>query len=145
MHLHLRMFTHILSGIHVPQVCTSKMNLSDEVDLEDYVSRPDKISAAEISAICQEAGMLAVRKNRYVGGAEFYEEQGSTKPLNCAVDLKHACAHARPAGSPLAACWSRAILPVRLVAPSPVPAATPPRCRAPPPPHRQVRHPAQGL
>lgn len=46
------------------QVCTSKMNLSDEVDLEDYVSRPDKISAAEIAAICQEAGMLAVRKNR---------------------------------------------------------------------------------
>jgi len=36
-------------------VCTSKMNLSDEVDLEDYVSRPDKISAAEIAAICQEA------------------------------------------------------------------------------------------
>ena len=30
------------------QVCTSKMNLSDEVDLEDYVSRPDKISAAEV-------------------------------------------------------------------------------------------------
>jgi len=25
------------------------MNLSDEVDLEDYVSRPDKISAAEVS------------------------------------------------------------------------------------------------
>ncbi|GIL93316.1 hypothetical protein Vretifemale_20719 [Volvox reticuliferus] len=48
------------------QVCTSTMNLSDEVDLEDYVSRPDKISAAEIAAICQEAGMLAVRKNRYV-------------------------------------------------------------------------------
>ena len=71
------------------------MNLSDEVDLEDYVSRPDKISAAEVSrfswnfpficaflnttnlvnldgcciqitAICQEAGMHAVRKNRYV-------------------------------------------------------------------------------
>jgi len=48
------------------QVCTSKMNLSDEVDLEDYVSRPDKISAADISAVCQEAGMQAVRKNRYV-------------------------------------------------------------------------------
>ncbi|KAI3474309.1 hypothetical protein Pfo_029097 [Paulownia fortunei] len=29
------------------QVCTAKMNLSDDVDLEDYVSRPDKISAAE--------------------------------------------------------------------------------------------------
>jgi len=48
------------------QVCTAKMNLSEEVDLEDYVSRPYKISAAEISAICQEAGMQAVRRNHYV-------------------------------------------------------------------------------
>jgi 26S proteasome regulatory subunit T3 len=48
------------------QVCTSKMNLSEEVDLEDYISRPDKISGAEIHSICQEAGMQAVRKNRYV-------------------------------------------------------------------------------
>jgi ATP-dependent 26S proteasome regulatory subunit len=42
------------------------MNLSEEVDLEDYIGRPDKISAADINAICQEAGMLAVRKNRYI-------------------------------------------------------------------------------
>ncbi|XP_068310029.1 26S proteasome regulatory subunit 6B homolog [Pyrus communis] len=56
------------------QVCTAKMNLSDEVDLEDYVSRPDKISAAEISAICQEAGMHAVRKNRYVILPKDFEE-----------------------------------------------------------------------
>ena len=48
------------------QVCTQKMNLSDEVDLEDFVSRPDKISAADIHSICQEAGLQAVRKNRYV-------------------------------------------------------------------------------
>lgn len=48
------------------QVITSKMNLSEEVDLEDYISRPDPISAADVHAICQEAGMLAVRKNRYV-------------------------------------------------------------------------------
>jgi hypothetical protein len=34
------------------QVCTAKMNLSDEVDMEDYVSRPDKISAAEVSRSC---------------------------------------------------------------------------------------------
>merc|ERR1711908_251301 len=46
--------------------CTAKMNLSEEVDLEDYVNRPDKISSAEISSICQEAGMQAVRHNRYV-------------------------------------------------------------------------------
>ena len=48
------------------QTITSKMNLSEEVDLEDYVSRPDKISGAEIHSICQEAGMQAVRRNRYV-------------------------------------------------------------------------------
>ena len=42
------------------------MNLSKEVDLEDYASRPDKISGAEIASICQEAGMHAVRKNRYI-------------------------------------------------------------------------------
>ncbi|KAK4395999.1 26S proteasome regulatory subunitB [Sesamum angolense] len=46
-------------------VYTAKMNLSDEVDLED-VSRPDKISVAQIAAICQEAGLRAVRKKRYV-------------------------------------------------------------------------------
>lgn len=48
------------------QTLTSKMNLSEEVDLEDFVSRPEKISAADIQSICQEAGMQAVRKNRYV-------------------------------------------------------------------------------
>ena len=42
------------------------MNLSEDVDLEDYVSRPEKISGAEISCIVQEAGMQAVRNNRYV-------------------------------------------------------------------------------
>ncbi|EFJ10191.1 hypothetical protein SELMODRAFT_427371 [Selaginella moellendorffii] len=56
------------------QVCTSKMNLSDEVDLEDFISRPDKITAAEISAVCQEAGMQAVRKNRYVVLAKDFEK-----------------------------------------------------------------------
>lgn len=48
------------------QVATSKMNLADEVDIEDFVSRPEKLSAAEITAVCQEAGLHAVRANRYV-------------------------------------------------------------------------------
>jgi len=41
-----------LSWFVFVQVCTAKMNLSDEVDLEDYVSRPDKISAAEVGCFC---------------------------------------------------------------------------------------------
>jgi 26S proteasome regulatory subunit T3 len=56
------------------QVCTSKMNLSDEVDLEDYVGRSDKLSAADVAAICQEAGLQAVRHNRYVITTKDFEE-----------------------------------------------------------------------
>merc|ERR1712168_1702847 len=53
---------------------TGKMNLSDEVDLEDYVSRPDKISGADINSICQEAGMQAVRENRYIVLTKDFEK-----------------------------------------------------------------------
>lgn len=53
---------------------TSKMNLSDDVDLEDYVARPDKISGADIHSICQEAGMIAVRENRYIVLAKDFEK-----------------------------------------------------------------------
>lgn len=48
------------------QTITNKMNIGNDVDLEGFVSRPEKISAADIHAICQEAGMQAVRHNRYV-------------------------------------------------------------------------------
>jgi 26S proteasome regulatory subunit T3 len=48
------------------QVLTSKMNLSQEVDLEYFIIKPEKLSGAVICAICQEAGMQAIRKNRYV-------------------------------------------------------------------------------
>ena len=54
--------------------CTAKMNLSEEVDLEDYVNRPEKISAADIASICQEAGMQAVRRNRYVILSRDFDE-----------------------------------------------------------------------
>jgi 26S proteasome regulatory subunit T3 len=48
------------------QAATSKMNLSDELDLEDYVNRSEKVSCADVSAICAESGLQAVRENRYV-------------------------------------------------------------------------------
>ena len=58
------------------------MNLSEDVDLEDYVSRPEKISGAEISCIVQEAGMQAVRNNRCVARSSgeqvlLYGREGS--------------------------------------------------------------------
>ena len=39
------------------QTVTGNMNLSPEVDLEDYVSRPDKLSSAQIASVCQAAGL----------------------------------------------------------------------------------------
>jgi len=49
------------------QVCTQKMNLGIDVDLENYIAHNEaNLSAADISNICQEAGLQAVRNNRYV-------------------------------------------------------------------------------
>lgn len=56
------------------QACTAKMSLSEEVDLEDFVSRPEKLSAADIAAVCAEAGLQAVRANRYVVVTKDFEK-----------------------------------------------------------------------
>ena len=48
------------------QVITNKMSLAEDVDLEDFINRPEKISAADIATLCQEAGLLDVRQNRYI-------------------------------------------------------------------------------
>lgn len=44
----------------------SKMSLSPEIDLDSLIIRNDSLSGAVIAAIMQEAGLRAVRKNRYV-------------------------------------------------------------------------------
>lgn len=44
------------------QVCTAKMNLSDEVDLEDYVCRPDKISAADVSPLSLQGFNIIIKQ-----------------------------------------------------------------------------------
>merc|ERR1712045_489419 len=43
---------------------TGKMNLSDDVDLEEYITGKDKLSGADIKAICTEAGLMALRERR---------------------------------------------------------------------------------
>merc|ERR1712178_468309 len=43
---------------------TGKMNLADDVDLEEYITSKDKLSGADIKAICTEAGLLALRERR---------------------------------------------------------------------------------
>ena len=48
------------------QVITNKMNLTEDIDLEKFINRPEKISVVDVASISQEAGLLAIRKSRYV-------------------------------------------------------------------------------
>jgi 26S proteasome regulatory subunit T2 len=43
---------------------TSKMSLSDDVNIEEFVMAKDDLSGADIKAICTEAGLLALRERR---------------------------------------------------------------------------------
>lgn len=40
------------------------MSLSDDVDLDEFVSQKDELSGADIKAIASEAGMMALRERR---------------------------------------------------------------------------------
>lgn len=40
------------------------MNLSEDVELEEFVTAKDDLSGADIKAVCTEAGLLALRERR---------------------------------------------------------------------------------
>lgn len=40
------------------------MSLSEDVDLEEFVTAKDDLSGADIKAVCTEAGLLALRERR---------------------------------------------------------------------------------
>ena len=59
---------------HIFGIHTRKMNLSEDVDLEAYISAKEQISGADIKAICTEAGLLALRERRMrVCNSDFKE------------------------------------------------------------------------
>ncbi|KAL1889122.1 ATPase of 26S proteasome regulatory subunit 4 [Ceratocystis pirilliformis] len=43
---------------------TSKMNLNEDTDLDEFISQKDDLSGADIKAICSEAGLMALRERR---------------------------------------------------------------------------------
>lgn len=49
---------------HIFNIHTSRMNLGDDVNIEEFVMSKDELSGADIKAICSEAGMLALRERR---------------------------------------------------------------------------------
>jgi SpoVK/Ycf46/Vps4 family AAA+-type ATPase len=48
----------------VNRLHTSRMSLSEDVDLEEFVTTKDDLSGADIKAVCTEAGLLALRERR---------------------------------------------------------------------------------
>lgn len=56
-------------GIH-----TSRMKLSSDVDLEEFVMSKDDLSGADIKAVCTEAGLLALRERRMKVVAEDFRK-----------------------------------------------------------------------
>jgi len=46
------------------QIHTAKMNLSEDVCLDELIISKDDLSGADIKAMCSEAGLLALRERR---------------------------------------------------------------------------------
>ena len=49
---------------HIFGIHTGKMNLNDDVNVEEFVMAKDDLSGADIKAVCTEAGLLALRERR---------------------------------------------------------------------------------
>ena len=49
---------------HIFRLHTSRMSLSEDVDLEEFITAKDDLSGADIKAVCTEAGLLALRERR---------------------------------------------------------------------------------
>merc|ERR1712205_209867 len=49
---------------HIFGIHTGRMNLSADVQLEEFVMAKDELSGADIKALCTEAGLLALRERR---------------------------------------------------------------------------------
>ncbi|KAI9066230.1 26S proteasome subunit P45 [Trametes coccinea BRFM310] len=49
---------------HIFKLHTSRMNLAEDVDLEEFITAKDDLSGADIKAVCTEAGLLALRERR---------------------------------------------------------------------------------
>ena len=51
---------------------TARMNLDEDVNLEEFIMSKDELSGADIKAMCSEAGLIALRERRMrVNMADF--------------------------------------------------------------------------
>ena len=57
-------FPDIATKRRIFQIHTQKMNMDEDVDLEEFIMAKDELSGADIKAIATEAGLLALRDRR---------------------------------------------------------------------------------
>ena len=58
---------------HIFKICTGKMTLADDVNLEEFVMQKSELAGADIKAVCTEAGLLALRERRIHVTQEDFE------------------------------------------------------------------------
>jgi len=49
---------------HIFKICTGRMTLSEDVNLEEFIMQKSELAGADIKAVCTEAGLLALRERR---------------------------------------------------------------------------------
>lgn len=59
---------------HIFSIHTQKMNLADDVNIEDFINAKDELSGADIKALCTEAGLLALRERRMKVNMDDFEK-----------------------------------------------------------------------
>lgn len=62
------------------QIHTSRMSLSEDVNLDEFIHAKDELSGADIKAVCTEAGLLALRERRMKVNQEDFRK-GKEKTL----------------------------------------------------------------
>lgn len=60
--------------LEILHIHTRKMNLAKKVDIEEFASKTEDFSGAELKAICTEAGMFAIRQNHISVTKENFEQ-----------------------------------------------------------------------
>ena len=56
------------------KIHTSRMNLAEDVNMEEFVMAKDELSGADIKALCSEAGLIALRERRMKISAEDFRK-----------------------------------------------------------------------
>lgn len=80
------------SRARILQIHSRKMNVSEDVNFEELARSTDDFNAAQLKAVCVEAGMLALRRDgTQICHEDFNEVGGSSLLLNYVCMYMRVC------------------------------------------------------